>query len=294
MPELPEVETIMCGLRPHLEGRVIKDVVIRHAQLRWPIPLTLKNDLNQQKIHRLSRRGKYLLIEVGTGTLIIHLGMSGSLCMLTNATPLRRHDHVDIIFSEHQILRYHDPRRFGAILWTNQEPDQHPLLLSMGPEPLGHSFTAQYLKSKAKNRRIPIKAFIMDSHIVVGIGNIYAAEALFLTGINPTLPAGLLTIQQHEQLVKAIQQVLHSAIKQGGTTLKDFVNSEGNPGYFAQKLNVYGRAGMPCIKCKTTLKCVKIGQRTTVYCPSCQLNIANPKDHNSEYTSNFSNGDKSC
>lgn len=270
MPELPEVETVMCGLRPHLEGAIIQDVVVRHPQLRWPIPPTLKSDLYQQQISKLSRRGKYLLITVKAGTLIIHLGMSGSLCIVTNLITPRRHDHVDIVLSDHKILRYHDPRRFGAVLWTKGEPDQHALLSLLGVEPLGANFTPHYLKQRAVTRRIAVKSFIMDSHIVVGIGNIYAAEALFLAKIHPATPAGLLTLQQCEQLVISIQQVLQSAISQGGTTLKDFVNSEGKPGYFAQKLNVYGRSGLPCLRCQTALKCFKLGQRSTVFCECCQ------------------------
>ncbi len=270
MPELPEVETVMRGLKPHLEGAIIQDVIVRHPHLRWPIPTDLKNNLNQQQVSKLSRRGKYLLINVKAGTLIIHLGMSGSLRMVTNQTTLRRHDHVDIVFSDQTILRYHDPRRFGAVLWTEQDPCQHTLLASLGVEPLEINFTAEYFKKKAMGRRIPVKSFIMDSHIVVGVGNIYAPEALFLANIHPRTPAGVLTLQQCEQLVEAIQQVLQFAINQGGTTLKDFVNSEGKPGYFAQKLNVYGRAGLPCLKCQTTLKHFKLGQRSTVFCERCQ------------------------
>jgi formamidopyrimidine-DNA glycosylase len=270
MPELPEVETVMCGLKPHLEGAIIQDVVVRHPHLRWPIPTSLKSNLNQQQISQLSRRGKYLLIAVNAGTLIIHLGMSGSLRIVTNLILPRRHDHVDIVFSDQKILRYHDPRRFGAVLWTEEDPFQHKLLASLGVEPLEKNFTPEYIKQKALGRRIAVKSFIMDSHIVVGVGNIYAAEALFLANIHPSTPSGVLTLLQCEQLVEAIQHVLQFAINQGGTTLKDFVNSEGKPGYFAQKLNVYGRAGLPCLKCQTTLKHLKLGQRSTVFCERCQ------------------------
>lgn len=270
MPELPEVETIMYGLKPHLEGSRIQDVVIRFPQLRWPIPSTLKANLTQQKIQHISRRGKYLLITLAKGTLIIHLGMSGRLCMVTNSIAPRRHDHVDIILCDNKILRYHDPRRFGAILWTEEEPYQHALLKSLGVEPLNDNFTADYLKQRAVGRRIAIKSFIMDSHVVVGVGNIYATEALFLAKIHPVTSAGMLTNKQCEDLVLAIQNVLRAAIKQGGTTLKDFVNSEGNPGYFLQKLTVYGRAGLPCVECHAALKSLKLGQRSTVYCEYCQ------------------------
>lgn len=273
MPELPEVETIMCGLKPHVEGAVIQDVVVRHPRLRWPIPPTLKMDLNQQQISSISRRGKYLLITVKTGTLIIHLGMSGRLCMTTNFIEPRRHDHVDIVFSDQKVLRYHDPRRFGAVLWTEFDPYQHSLLLTLGVEPLEANFTPEYLKQRAIGRRVAVKSFIMDSHVVVGVGNIYAAESLFLAKIHPSTPAGLLNHQQWERLVDAIQHVLQSAIYQGGTTLRDFVNSEGKPGYFAQKLTVYGRAGLPCLQCQTVLKSFKLGQRSTVFCECCQAAI---------------------
>ena len=271
MPELPEVETVMHGLAPQIEGAVIQDVVVRHHQLRWPIPLNLKNCLNGEEVISLTRRGKYLLMNFDKGTLIMHLGMSGSLRIVTNMTPVGRHDHIDIIFSPKKILRYNDPRRFGAMLWTDNDPYQHPLLSSLGVEPLKPDFNHEYLKQRAMNRRIAIKPFIMDSHVVVGIGNIYAAEALFLASIHPAMPAGLLTTKQCHRLVDSIQDTLQSAIIQGGTTLKDFVNIEGKPGYFTQKLNVYGRAGLPCINCQTTLKCVKFGQRNTVFCEYCQI-----------------------
>ncbi len=274
MPELPEVETTLSGLKPHLEGAIIQDVVVRHTQLRWPIPSTLKYDLNLQNIRHISRRGKYLLISMDSGTLIIHLGMSGSLRLVTIDETIRRHDHVDIVLSGHKILRYHDPRRFGAILLTKNNPSEHPLLASLGVEPLSVDFTAQYLIIRAKNRRLAIKSFIMDSHIVVGIGNIYAAEALFLAKIHPATPAQLLTTKQYETLIEAIQYVLQAAINQGGTTLRDFVNSEGNPGYFAQKLNVYGRTGLPCRHCETPLDSFKLGQRNTVFCKHCQPNTS--------------------
>ena len=271
MPELPEVETVMCGLKPHLEGAVVQEVVLRHHQLRWPIPLNLKNCIHHQQVRSLTRRGKYLLMQFDSGTLIMHLGMSGSLRIVTNTTPLGRHDHVDIIFSPQKILRYTDPRRFGALLWTEDDPGQHALLKSLGVEPLSPDFTHQYLKMRSMNRKIAIKPFIMDSHVVVGVGNIYAAESLFLAGIHPATPAGLLTSVQCERLVASIQQTLHSAIRQGGTTLKDFVNIEGKPGYFAQQLSVYGREGLPCVACQTILKGLKFGQRNTVFCEHCQI-----------------------
>ena len=270
MPELPEVETVMRGLKPHIEGAIIHDTVVRHHQLRWPISSTLRDCLYQQRINELTRRGKYLLMRVDAGTLIMHLGMSGSLRIVTHTTPLNRHDHVDIIFSNQKILRYTDPRRFGALVWTVDNPYNHVLLKSQGLEPLELDFTANYLKMRAQHRHIAIKPFIMDSKIVVGIGNIYAAEALFLAGIHPSTPAGLLTEIQCQQLVKSIKHVLQSAIKQGGTTVKDFINSDGKPGYFAQQLTVYGRAGLPCIQCQAPLSASKLGQRSTVFCINCQ------------------------
>lgn len=270
MPELPEVETVMRGLTPHLENAMIDHVIVRCPQLRWPIPKDLNNILRGQKIVRLSRRGKYLLISVATGTLIIHLGMSGSLRILSQVTPPLAHDHMDIVFSNHMTLRYNDPRRFGAILWTEENPLEHGLLKSMGIEPLDVHFTGQYLKKLALKRHTHIKSFIMNSKIVVGVGNIYAAEALFLAGVHPLTPTHLLSIHQCDQLVKSIKIILKHAIFEGGTTLKDFVNSEGKPGYFAQKLNVYGRAGLPCIVCHARLQSIKLSQRSTVFCEACQ------------------------
>lgn len=270
MPELPEVETIMRGLTPHLEQAVINDIVIRQPQLRWPIPSSLKEQIAQQKITKLSRRGKYLLLHTTAGTLIMHMGMSGSLRVLTNTTPPTRHDHVDILFGTSSVLRYNDPRRFGAILWTQDDPFKHRLLQSLGIEPLDTNFTGEYLKNQAARHRIAIKSFIMNSHIVTGVGNIYAAEALFLARIHPTTPAETLTLAQCNQLVEAIKTILHSAIQQGGTTIKDFINSEGKPGYFTQQLNVYGRSGLPCTACNTPLQSIQLGQRNTVFCNGCQ------------------------
>ena len=270
MPELPEVETIMRGLSPELEGAIIQDVIIRCQQLRWPIPGDLKAHLNQQQIVRLSRRGKYLLIQMRSGTLIVHLGMSGRLRIFNRDSPATRHDHLDIRLSQGQLLRYNDPRRFGAVLWTTDNPNNHPLIKTMGIEPLDTLFSGQYLYQKAINRHVSIKPFIMNSQIVTGIGNIYAAEALFMAKIHPSTPAGLLTLKQCERLVISIKQVLQAAISQGGTTLKDFVNSEGKPGYFAQQLHVYGRAGLPCTACATPLCTIQLGQRSTVFCKACQ------------------------
>lgn len=270
MPELPEVETLMRGLIPHLENIYIETVILRHTQLRWPISTNLNNHLSKQQILKLSRRGKYLLISFSHGTLIIHLGMSGSLKLLnTNILP-KPHDHVDIILSNHTILRYHDPRRFGAILWTEDDPFTHPLLKSIGIEPFDPFFNSAYLYERAKKRLVPIKNFLMNGTIVAGIGNIYAAETLFLAKIHPLTASRRLTKLQWEQVVSAIQTILAVAITAGGTTLKDFVNSEGKPGYFSQELMVYGRGNLPCKVCSTLLQSIQLAKRSTVFCPQCQ------------------------
>lgn len=207
---------------------------------------------------------------MSTGTLIIHLGMSGSLRILDFQTPVTVHDHVDIVFSDNRCLRYNDPRRFGAVLWTDKNPLKHSLLRTMGIEPLDMHFTGQYLMKACQNRRATIKTLIMNSQIVTGVGNIYAAEALFLALIHPATPAGVLSEQQYTQLVSAIKQILKSAIAAGGTTLKDFINSDGKPGYFAQRLHVYGRANQPCTRCSKPLQLMQLGQRSTVFCSHCQ------------------------
>ena len=270
MPELPEVETTLRGLAPHIQNTRIDSVVIRCQQLRWPIPSNLSLLLENQIVRHISRRAKYLLVQFDTGTLIIHLGMSGRLCFLTAYQPPQRHDHVDIIFENQGILRYTDPRRFGSILWTEEDPSLHPLLKNLGVEPLTDAFTVDYLLKRINNRRVAIKSFIMDSCVVVGVGNIYAAEALFMAKIHPELPVNLMTPAQGGRLVAAIKQILTQAIAKGGTTLKDFVNSEGRPGYFSQELNVYGRAGLPCVICSEPLHTKRLGQRSTVYCARCQ------------------------
>lgn len=218
----------------------------------------------------LRRRAKYLIIETTEGAIIIHLGMSGSLRIIDNNAPLRTHDHVEIQLGSGTIIRYHDPRRFGTVLWTQEQPENHPLLKSLGPEPLGNQFNAERLFLLSRRRKLAVKNFIMDNHVVVGVGNIYANEALFLAGIRPGRAAGRVTRDQYEALAIQIREVLANAIAMGGTTLRDFVNSEGEPGYFQQTLNVYGRAKQPCHQCKNTIKLRTIGQRSTFYCPQCQ------------------------
>lgn len=270
MPELPEVETTLRGITPHLKNNQIQEVIIRHPRLRWPVPQDLTTILRGQTFTRLWRRGKYLLLETRVGTLILHLGMSGSVKVLESFTPPKKHDHFDIRFANERVLRLTDPRRFGAVLWTTEDPLNHPLLKKLGVEPLDSQFTGHYLWTESRKRKVPIKAFIMNSQVVVGVGNIYAAESLYLAKLHPQKPAGKINEAQYDKLAKSIRTILESAILQGGTTLKDFSNSEGKPGYFKVKLKVYGRGGMPCMKCKTTLKEIRLGQRSTVFCPQCQ------------------------
>jgi len=270
MPELPEVETTRLGISPHIEKQTVKSVVIRNGKLRWPVPLSIKKKLPDQKLLSVSRRGKYLILDFGNGCLLMHLGMSGSLQIVDPKTELRKHDHVDIIFKNNQCLRYHDPRRFGSILWTTKPPLEHKLLKDLGPEPLDKVFSAQHLWNRSRKRRVTIKQFIMDSHNVVGVGNIYASESLFRAGIHPRRAAGKVSLKQYKLLVKTIKTVIKAAIKQGGTTLRDFTGGDGKPGYFQQRLNVYGRKGEPCQQCDKPISHCVIGQRATYYCTACQ------------------------
>lgn len=269
MPELPEVETTLRGIAPHIVGQRIVDIKVRCPQLRWPIP-PLKKVLQNEILQRVWRRGKYLLFGFKNGTLILHLGMSGRLRILSEHVDAQKHDHVDIIFENNTYLRFTDPRRFGALLWTNEDPATHLLLAGMGPEPLTNDFNGNYLWQKGRKKKVAIKIFLMNSKVVAGIGNIYAAEALFLAGIRPQTLTGKLSLVQAQKLVEAIKQVLRNAITKGGTTLKDFRQSNGLPGYFYLKLKVYGCANKACPRCKSTLKFKRIGQRGTVYCPQCQ------------------------
>lgn len=270
MPELPEVETTRRGIAPHLQSKTIREVIVRQPRLRWPVPRKLNALLRDRTIERIERRGKYLLLMLANGTLIIHLGMSGSLRILPCTTPAEKHDHLDIVLQNGQCLRFRDPRRFGTVLWTREDPLQHKLLKLLGPEPLSDEFGGDYLWQRSRARKIAIKPFIMDSKIVVGVGNIYANEALFLAGIHPKRPAGRISRQRYALLAEAIKQVLHAAIRQGGTTLRDFTSSDGKPGYFRQQLHVYERADQPCKQCGTSLKHTVIGQRSSFYCPQCQ------------------------
>lgn len=269
MPELPEVETTRRGISPSLEGRTVTGVRVRQPRLRWPVPPDLKSNIMRRKLQRIDRIAKYLIFRFGNGSLILHLGMSGSLRVVPARTPVEKHDHVDILFAD-TCLRYRDPRRFGAILWTAQEPQEHELLANLGPEPASPLFNADYLYGTARNRRVSIKNLIMDGKVVVGVGNIYANESLFMAGILPSRPCNRISRQRIEQLVSAIQQVLQDAIAQGGTTLQDFQQADGKPGYFAQSLQVYGREGQPCAHCGAPIKQKRIGQRSSFYCGQCQ------------------------
>lgn len=269
MPELPEVETTRRGIERHLSGKKVVDVIVRQRALRWPIPKSLARHIKNKKIMAVERRGKYLLIEFDSGTLMIHLGMSGSLRVLAKDSPAEKHDHFDLVLSSGKCLRLRDPRRFGSVLWAD-DWQRHDLIKELGPEPLSAEFNAVYLYAQSRKRKVAVKNFIMNSHIVVGVGNIYASEALFRAAIRPTRLAGKISKADAVKLVKVIKDVLQEAIKQGGTTLRDFTASDGKPGYFKQQLAVYGREGEPCLHCKTKIKQVTIGQRASYYCPSCQ------------------------
>lgn len=269
MPELPEVEVSRLGIQPWLEGETVTRVVVRQRQLRWPIPEALCL-LEGSPITKVTRRAKYLLLYSTLGTAILHLGMSGRLRILPVGTPPVLHDHVDIELGNGQMLRLNDPRRFGAVLWTEDDPLVHPLLASLGPEPLTDAFDAAYLWQRSRRRHSAVKPWLMDNHMVVGVGNIYANEALFATRIDPRRAASSLSEAECSALVAAIKDVLQRAIAQGGTTLRDFTRADGKPGYFVQQLQVYGRGGQPCFHCQTLLSEVKIGQRTTVFCSHCQ------------------------
>ncbi len=269
MPELPEVETTRRGIAPHLEGQTVTDVRVRQRRLRWPVPRDLSTRLIGQELILVERRAKYLLLRFRVGTLMIHLGMSGSLRVLPADSPAEKHDHVDVVFAD-ICLRLRDPRRFGAVLWTDDLTDHHPLISNLGPEPLSDAFDAHHLADAAKGRKLAIKQLIMDGKVVVGVGNIYANEALFMAGIHPQRAAGRIGFARLAALVDAVKTVLAAAIEQGGTTLRDFQREDGKPGYFAQALQVYGRAGLPCPSCGKPLKECRLGQRSTVYCGHCQ------------------------
>ena len=268
MPELPEVEVTRRGIAPHLEGRKVSGVVMRRTGLRWPFPAQLPALLSGRTVQSTGRRGKYLLIHFAHGTLIIHLGMSGHLRILPAGHTAAKHDHFDLQLGSH-LMRLTDPRRFGCLLW---QPigEMHPLLQKLGPEPLSDAFTGEYLFQRSRGKRVAVKSFLMDQAVVVGVGNIYASETLFMAGIRPTTPAARLSRPRVARLHAAIVQVLTRAVAQGGSSLKDFVSAEGRTGYFQLEASVYGRAGEPCRVCGTPIKSMLQGQRTTFYCPVCQ------------------------
>lgn len=270
MPELPEVETVRRGIAPHLTGQRVVQVVVRQPRLRWPVPDELATEMSGQTIQRVDRRAKYLLLRSDAGTALLHLGMTGRLRILPAATPPLKHDHLDLVLASGQCLRFNDSRRFGAVLWTREPPEGHALLQALGPEPFAEAFSGAYLHRRARGRIPAIKTFIMDNHIVVGVGNIYANEALFAAGIRPLRPAGQATLAEYERLATAIREILSEAIRQGGTTLRDFVGGEGEPGYFQQYLRVYDRGALPCTACGEPIQRCRIGQRATYFCPRCQ------------------------
>jgi formamidopyrimidine-DNA glycosylase len=269
VPELPEVETTRRGIAPHVEGRRIVAATLRRPDLRWPIPAAIRDELPGQRIDAVRRRAKYLLLDAQSGSAILHLGMSGSLRVLPATTPALAHDHVDLALDSGRVLRLTDPRRFGALLWQ-AHGETHELLEGLGPEPLSDAFDGAYLFARSRGRSAPIKHFLMDQRIVVGVGNIYAAEALFRAGIHPARAAGKVSGARYDALALAVKEILAYAIRRGGTTLRDFINPDGEPGYFEQELFVYGREGEPCKVCGTTLRAADWGQRATVYCPRCQ------------------------
>ncbi len=269
MPELPEVETTRRGVEPYSLGRRVVRVDVREPRLRWPVPEELPVRLAGQRIDSVERRAKYLLFTTAAGRLMVHLGMSGSLRVVDQSEPPAYHDHLDIVLDDGRALRYNDPRRFGSCLWL--EPgEQHMLLAGLGPEPLGDEFDGDLLYRRSRGSKRAVKQLIMDGKVVVGVGNIYANEALFLAGIRPDRAAGRISRERYRRLADHIKQVLTSAIEQGGTTLRDFVGGDGKPGYFAQRLYVYGRENKPCKRCGKILKKSTLGQRTTVYCVACQ------------------------
>ncbi|GAB5412683.1 MAG: bifunctional DNA-formamidopyrimidine glycosylase/DNA-(apurinic or apyrimidinic site) lyase [Congregibacter sp.] len=269
MPELPEVETTRRGLRAYCEGRQIAAIHLRETRLRWPVLKDLAQRLRGQTILSLDRRAKYLLFRVESGVLLVHLGMSGSLRVLLEPEVPAKHDHIDIELAGGLLLRYNDPRRFGSFQWFEEGQALSPLA-KLGPEPLDESFDAERLFALSRGRKVAVKPFIMDGATVVGVGNIYASEALFLSGIRPDRAASRIARPRYERLTENIKLVLTNAIEQGGTTLRDFVGGDGKPGYFAQQLYVYGRAGQPCKRCGTLLREKSLGQRSSVYCIACQ------------------------
>ncbi len=270
MPELPEVETTVRGVRPVVTGRLITAVIVRQRQLRWPVPHRLGRILRGQKVQSVSRRAKYILLNFSHGTLMIHLGMSGRLRAMPADTLVEKHDHVDLVLDSGKALRFHDPRRFGSVLWTKGGIQNSTLLKRLGPEPFDDALTGDVLHRLSRGRRTSIKQFIMDAKVLVGVGNIYASESLFRAGIRPGRAAGRVSLSQFQRLLDAIRKVLSEAIDAGGTTLRDYVQVSGESGHFEQSLDVYERAGAACVNCGSPIRRKVIGQRASYYCAQCQ------------------------
>jgi formamidopyrimidine-DNA glycosylase len=270
MPELPEVETTRRGITPHIIRQNIQRIIVRQPKLRWPIPEDLPQLLANALLLNIERRAKYLLLEFDTGFILIHLGMSGSLRIIDKNIPAEKHDHIDFVFHNNKALRLTDPRRFGSVLWLGNSPYCHALLNKLGPEPFSDTFNGNYLYQLSRGKKLVVKQFIMNQEVVTGVGNIYANESLYLSGIRPSLAAGQISRKRYQILSKHIKKILEQAIAQGGTTLRNFVGGNGKPGYFKQQLNVYGRSGLPCPNCKQLLKEIRISNRSTVFCKNCQ------------------------
>lgn len=270
MPELPEVETTRRGLAPHLVGQRIRTAIVRNAALRVPVPRGLTQRLQGATIEKVGRRGKYLLIDCGTGTLIVHLGMSGRLWLTDSAAAIGTHDHFDLVLENGRVVRLRDPRRFGLVVWQARDAPEHSLLASIGPEPFSKAFSGEAMYELTRKRSAAIKLVLMDSHVVAGVGNIYASEALFRARINPKLPARRLGRARYDVLVEKVRETLEAAIRAGGSTLRDYVGGDGRAGYFQNEHLVYGRGGEPCVACGAAIREIRQGQRSTFYCPSCQ------------------------
>ena len=270
MPELPEVETTRRGLLPQVVGRTVQRVVVRDARLRWPVPADLPARLEGHRVAGIARRGKYLLFDFGDGHLLVHLGMSGSLRRLERPEAPRSHDHIDIVLDDHSLIRLTDPRRFGAMLWVGKQPEKHALLRDLGPEPLEADFSGRHLFDRSRGRRVAVKQFLMDAHNVTGIGNIYASEALFHAGIHPSRAAGRIALPRYDRLAGAIRETLERALVAGGSTLRNYVGSDGRAGYFQQESAVYDREGQACKACGTPIRAARHGARSTYFCPHCQ------------------------
>lgn len=270
MPELPEVETTKQGIKPHLEGQTIRAISVRNFRFRVPVPDDINELCAGKKIIAVTRRAKYILIQLSRGYLLIHLGMSGHLRIIPSGTLPEKHDHITLELANKQALRFSDPRRFGLFIYVDENPHQHQLLAHLGPEPLAAGFTGNYLYQRARNKNKPIKSFIMDNEIVVGVGNIYATESLFLAQLHPNKPAKEVSEEQCHRLVKHIKEVLEQAIESGGTTLRDFYAFDGKPGYFSILLQVYGRKNQPCLHCQQLIETLVIAGRSSAFCPACQ------------------------